>query len=61
MEHRGAFTEQTLRSDGYGLQIFEIVIKLESIGPPNYVEIALGDYRGHELSLSLETWKVLYE
>jgi len=25
------------------------------------VEIALGDHRGHELSLSLETWKGLYE
>ncbi|KYN17088.1 hypothetical protein ALC57_10639, partial [Trachymyrmex cornetzi] len=26
-----------------------------------YVEIALRDHRGHELSLSLETWKVLYD
>ena len=32
-----------------------------NVGPPNYVEIALGDHRGHELSLSLEMWKVLYE
>ncbi|XP_018302111.1 uncharacterized protein [Mycetomoellerius zeteki] len=32
-----------------------------NVGPPSYVEIALGDHRGHELSLSLETWKDLYE
>jgi len=25
------------------------------------MEIALGDHRGHELSLFLETWKSLYE
>ncbi|KYN26648.1 hypothetical protein ALC57_03978 [Trachymyrmex cornetzi] len=55
---RGAFTEQTLQSDGYGLQVFEIEI---SVGPPSYVEIALRVHRGHELSLSLETWKGLYE
>ena len=30
-------------------------------GPPSYVEIVLGDHRGHELSLFLETWKGLYE
>ena len=30
-------------------------------GSPSYVEIVLGDHRGHELSLSLETWKGLYE
>jgi len=30
-------------------------------GPPNYVEIALGDHRECELSLSLQTWKGLYE
>ena len=32
-----------------------------NVGPPSYVEIALGDHRGHELSLSLETWKGLFE
>jgi len=32
-----------------------------NVGPSSYVEIALGDHRGHELSLSLETWKGLYE
>jgi len=32
-----------------------------NVGPPSYVEIALGDHRGHELSLSFETWKSLYE
>ena len=32
-----------------------------SIGPPSYVKIALGNHRGHELALSLETWKGLYE
>jgi len=32
-----------------------------NVGPLSYVEIALGDHRGHELSLSLETWKGLYE
>ncbi|KYN14539.1 hypothetical protein ALC57_13236 [Trachymyrmex cornetzi] len=32
-----------------------------NVGPPSYVEIALGDHRGHELSLCLETWKGLYE
>ena len=32
-----------------------------NVGPPSYVEITLGDHRGHELSLSLETWKGLYE
>ena len=32
-----------------------------NVGPPSYVEIALGDHRGHELLLSLETWKGLYE
>ncbi|EGI61411.1 hypothetical protein G5I_10319 [Acromyrmex echinatior] len=39
---------------------FYLEIKI-NVGPPSYVEIALGDYRGHELSLSLETWKNLYE
>ncbi|KYN11771.1 hypothetical protein ALC57_16069 [Trachymyrmex cornetzi] len=41
-----------------GYKYLEIGI---SVGPPSYVEIALGDNRGHELSLSLETWKDLYE
>ncbi|KYM84754.1 hypothetical protein ALC53_05067 [Atta colombica] len=36
-----------------GYKYLEIEI---SAGPPNYVEIAQGN-RGHELSLSLETWK----
>ncbi|KYN21988.1 hypothetical protein ALC57_05623, partial [Trachymyrmex cornetzi] len=45
-----------LTSTGY--KYLEIGI---NVGPPSYVEIALGDHRGHELSLSLETWKGLYE
>jgi len=53
---RGAFTEQTLRSTGY--KYLEIGI---NAGPPSYVEIALGDHHGRELSLSLETWKGFYE
>ncbi|EZA50697.1 hypothetical protein X777_10747 [Ooceraea biroi] len=32
-----------------------------NVGPPSYVEIAIGDNRGNELILSLETWKGLYE
>jgi len=36
-----------------GYKYLEIGINVS----PSYVEIALGDYRGHELSLSLETWK----
>ncbi|KAL6254304.1 hypothetical protein P5V15_014350 [Pogonomyrmex californicus] len=32
-----------------------------NVGPSSYVEIALGDHRGQELILSLETWKGLYE
>ncbi|XP_026824902.1 uncharacterized protein LOC113561821 [Ooceraea biroi] len=32
-----------------------------NVGPPSYVEIAIGDHRGNGLSLSLETWKGLYE
>ncbi|KYN23491.1 hypothetical protein ALC57_04089, partial [Trachymyrmex cornetzi] len=35
--------------------------KFLEIGPPSYVEIALGDNRGNELILSIETWKGLYE
>ncbi|EGI66700.1 hypothetical protein G5I_04747 [Acromyrmex echinatior] len=42
-----------------GYKFLEIGI---NVGPPSYVEIALGDHRGHELSLSLEKpWKSLYE
>ncbi|KYN15550.1 hypothetical protein ALC57_12226 [Trachymyrmex cornetzi] len=41
-----------------GYKYLEIGI---NVGPPSYVEIALGDNRKHELSLSLETWKDLYE
>ena len=42
-----------------GYKFLEIGI---SVGSPSYVEVALGDHRGHELSLSLvETWKSLYE
>ncbi|EGI67571.1 hypothetical protein G5I_03830 [Acromyrmex echinatior] len=42
-----------------GYKVLEIGI---NVGPPSYVEVALGDHRGHELSLSLvETWKSLYE
>ncbi|XP_018347220.1 PREDICTED: uncharacterized protein K02A2.6-like [Trachymyrmex septentrionalis] len=41
-----------------GYKFLEIGI---NVGPSSYVEIALGDHRGHELSLSLETWKNLYE
>ncbi|EGI62903.1 hypothetical protein G5I_08748 [Acromyrmex echinatior] len=41
-----------------GYKFLEIRI---DIGPPSYVEIVLGDHRGHELSLSLETWKSLYQ
>ena len=41
-----------------GYKFLEIGI---NVGPPSYVEIVLGDHCGHELSLSLETWKSLYE
>jgi len=46
------------RYDLMGYKYLEIGI---NAGLPSYVEIALGDHRGHELSLSLETWKGLYE
>ncbi|KAL6258197.1 hypothetical protein P5V15_010125 [Pogonomyrmex californicus] len=46
----------TLTATGY--KYLEIGI---NVGPPSYVEIALGDHRGQELILSLETWKGLYE
>ena len=32
-----------------------------NVGPPSYVEIVIGDHRGKELILSLETWKGLYD
>ena len=32
-----------------------------NVGPPSYVEIVIGDHRGKELVLSLETWKGLYD
>ncbi|RLU22048.1 hypothetical protein DMN91_006428 [Ooceraea biroi] len=32
-----------------------------NVGPSSYVEIAIGDNRGNELILSLETWKGFYE
>ncbi|KYN27502.1 hypothetical protein ALC57_03111 [Trachymyrmex cornetzi] len=59
MEHRAVrllSRRYNLTSTGY--KYLEIGI---NVGPPSYVEIALGDNRGHELWLSLETWKGLYE
>ncbi|KYN02290.1 hypothetical protein ALC62_06899 [Cyphomyrmex costatus] len=41
-----------------GYKFLEIGI---NVGPPSYVEIVLGDHHGRELSMSLETWKELYE
>jgi len=41
-----------------GYKYLEIGI---NVGPPSYVEIAIGDHHGNELILSLETWKGLYE
>jgi len=41
-----------------GFKFLEIGI---NVGPPSYVEIVLEDHCLHELSLSLETWKSLYE
>jgi len=41
-----------------GYKYLEIGI---NVGPPSYVEIAIGDHRGNELILSLETGKGLYE
>ncbi|KAL6267999.1 hypothetical protein P5V15_001077 [Pogonomyrmex californicus] len=46
----------TLTATGY--KYLEIGI---NVSPPSYVEIALGDHRGQELIMSLETWKGLYE
>ena len=42
---RSAFIEQTLRPDEYKF------LQTGINGPPNYVEIALGDHRRHKLSL----------
>jgi hypothetical protein len=39
-------------------KFLEIGIRVD---PPSYVEIAIGDHRGKQLILSLETWKGLYE
>lgn len=41
-----------------GYKYLEIGI---NVGPPSFVEIAIGDNRGNELVMSLETWKGLYE
>ncbi|XP_026830944.1 uncharacterized protein LOC113563475 [Ooceraea biroi] len=41
-----------------GYKYLEIGI---NVGPPSYVEIVIGDHRGNELILSLQTWKGLYE
>ncbi|KMQ84799.1 hypothetical protein RF55_17101 [Lasius niger] len=32
-----------------------------NVGPPSYIEIIIGDHRGKQLILSMETWKGLYE
>ncbi|EGI59505.1 hypothetical protein G5I_12342 [Acromyrmex echinatior] len=56
-EHR-AVRLLSRRYDLTGYKFLEIGI---NVGPPSYVEVALGDHHGHELSLSLETWKSLYE
>ncbi|KYM75644.1 hypothetical protein ALC53_13707 [Atta colombica] len=57
MEHR-AVRLLSRRYDLTGYKYLEIGI---NTGLPSYMEIALRDHRGHELSLSLETWKGLYE
>ncbi|KAL6263072.1 hypothetical protein P5V15_005871 [Pogonomyrmex californicus] len=54
---RGALTEQTLQP-AIGFKFLEIGINVD---PPSYVEITLGDHRGQELILSLETWKGFHE
>ncbi|KYN12119.1 hypothetical protein ALC57_15712 [Trachymyrmex cornetzi] len=59
MEHRAVrLLSRRYNLTNTGYKYLEIGIH---VGPPSYVEIALGDNRGHELSLSLETWKGLYE
>jgi len=58
MEHRAV----RLLSRRYDLTATGKYLEIRiNVGPPSYVEIALRDHRGHELSLSLETWKGLYE
>ncbi|KYN10283.1 hypothetical protein ALC57_17580, partial [Trachymyrmex cornetzi] len=41
-----------------GYKFLEIGI---NVSPPSYVEIAIRNNRGNELTLSIETWKGLYE
>lgn len=41
-----------------GYKFLEIGI---NVGPPSYVEIVVGDNRGNEMILSLETWRKFYE
>jgi len=36
-------------------------LEIGNVGQPSYVEIAIGDHRGNELILFLETWKGFYE
>ncbi|KAL6256706.1 hypothetical protein P5V15_011633 [Pogonomyrmex californicus] len=50
-----------LLSRRYNLTGFKFLEILINVSPPSYVEIALGDHRGQELILSLETWKGLHE
>jgi len=42
------------------MTFFVVEIRI-NVSLPSYMKITLGDYRGHELSLFLETWKDLYE
>ncbi|KYN09773.1 hypothetical protein ALC57_18107 [Trachymyrmex cornetzi] len=59
MEHRAVrLLRRRYNLTNTGYKYLEIGI---NVGPPSYVEIALGDNRGHELWLSFETWKGLYE
>jgi len=59
MEHRAVcLLSKCYDLTATGYKYLEIGI---NVRPPSYVEIALGDHRGYELSLSLETWKGLYE
>lgn len=41
-----------------GYKYLEIGI---NVGPPSYVEIAIGDNQGHEVIMSIEIWKQLLE
>ncbi|KYN28327.1 hypothetical protein ALC57_02252 [Trachymyrmex cornetzi] len=59
MEHRVVrLLSRRYNLTNTGYKLLEIGI---NVGPPSYVEIALGDHHGHGLSLSLETWKGLCE